>query len=677
MVVTNRPEEGLLPMAIDSVTSRNYAPRSQGEPVVDDIVIDNVPVELLAYASLFLLAALFRIAALDAVMLSNAEASMALSAWHAVAGEAPGTASSADSPLTHISQIMAFSTLGPSEFSARIGSALAGIALVFTPLLFRDSFGQTRTFIWSALLALLTVPVAAARVADGTTFMLLFAILAIWMIRRFWYSQQKVHAAWAMLLVALMLFLSSPRGIPLLLILLLAGWLAVWRTALSAPQRLDLPGDDILQLAMKRLREFPFTQVAMFPALVTLLIATLFMLYPAGLRTVSQLMSESLTGITQSRAPDELRLGFLALISSELLLIIFASGGAWLLWKKGDVTYIDRFAAAWAMVGALGLLLYPGATASDALWVVVPLTLLASYGITQLMVNRRVVLLWSEPADDEDASETELYTTSYWWVKWIISAGVFAMLLVLSVQAAQVARLMLDLPANLGIGELPAQLLEPAQLRLLQGVGLLVIAAIIGLVVFALVASFWGMNTTLQGLGLGFFWLMLLSGVGGAWSASVSRATEPDGLWRTSAVTDEAALLRATLFDLADRETSGFPLLDFTVVLDADAADEERKLVAWLLRDYPSARIVSAPAEAAGAPIILMAERTATDALPGDYVGQRFVLRRHWAVNQASALDLPAWWTQRRIRAGGVQEDALVLWLRQDVYDGVPAEKRL
>ena len=150
--------------------------------------------------------------------------------------------------------------------------------------------------------------------------------------------------------------------------------------------------------------------------------------------------------MTLSQAADGAPLGFVALLTYEPLLIIYALGGAWLLWKKGDVTYLDRFAAAWAALGALGLLLYPGAKATDAMWVALPLTMLASYGVTQLMVDRRVVILWGQ--NDEEGEASALYTTRYRWVKWAISALVLMFLVILSAQFMQVARLMLGLPAG-------------------------------------------------------------------------------------------------------------------------------------------------------------------------------------------------------------------------------------
>lgn len=635
----------------------------------------SVSVEALAYICLALLALLPRLSGLDVVPMSDREAQGALYAWHTIKDDAPGDFTVSSSPLTALSQLAAFSLLGASEFTARIGGALAGLALAFTPLLFRQSLGATRTFVWAALLALLTVPTVASRTADGASFMMLFTVLAICMIRRYWYSRRLSDAVLAIACLTFMLLLSSPTGIPLLAVMLVAGWLAVWRTALSAPQRLDLPGDDILQLAVKRLRSFPIARAALVPIVIVFLAATAFMLNPAGLSTVSQLVNEAISGLTQSRDADGARLAFLAVFAYEPLLIIYALGGAWLLWKKGDITYVDRFAAAWAAAGAIGLLLYPGATPTDAMWVALPLSLLASYGITQLMVNRRVVILWTQPEDEDEGSA--LFSTRYRWVKWAISAGVLMFLLILSVQFMQVARLMLGLPPGIAFGELFSRLFEPAQTRLLHGIGLLFLTAIIALIVFLLTANFWGLGTCLQGVGLGFLWLMLASGLGGGWHRSAGSASTPGSLWRPSAVSADAYLLRETLFELAERDTSGFPTLEIFIVPDEGGIVRNDGLIAWLVRDFPNARFVNTAAEAAGAQIVLAApDDEAGNAPAGDYVGQHFRLRSNWSPARLGIWDIPAWWSQGRLRADSLEIDGAVLWLRQDVYDGIPFDQR-
>ena len=109
-----------------------------------------------------------------------------------------------------------------------------------------------------------------------------------------------------------------------------------------------------------------------------------------------------------------------------------------------------------------------------------------------------------------------------------------------------------------------------------------------------------------------------------------------------------------------------------TVVEDRERGISRDGLVAWLLRDYPQARFAPVAAQAKGQSIVLMADDEAQAAqLQGDYVGQRFVLRRSWSLADASSWDLPAWWTQSLRREGSQSRaDALMLWLRQDVYDG-------
>ncbi len=646
------------------MSARAHAPRQ--------LAAISVRAEWLAYAALMLLSLVIRVSALGSVPLNDYEAQQSLHAWHTVEEDAPGAYVASHNPLTYSFQLLTFSTLGASAFSARIAVALTGVALSLCPLLFRENLGATRVFIWSLLLTVLTTPVAAARIADGTTFMMLFTVLAIWMIRRFWYSRELPHAMGAVAFVTLMLALSGPSGIPLFVILLVSGWLAVWRTALSAPQRMDLPGDDILQLSLKRLQDFPYKQVAFVPLSIVFTVGALFMLNPAGLQTVAESINVALTGFSRASNADAMRLGIIALLTYEPLLIVFALGGAWLIWKHGAVSYIDRFAAAWAVVATAGLFLYPGARPVDVMWVVLPLSLLASYGITQLMINRRMVVLWADQNDDDYDDSHELYTTRYWWVKWLISLGVLLLLLTAAAQFLQVGRSLLDVPADTSLSQLLERLSVSSYTRLSQGLGLFVMTVAVAVILYLLMANTWGSGTCLQGIGIGFFWFMILSGLGGAWQIAVADNGNPAEYWHPAAISDDTRLLRQTLFDLAKRDSKGFPVLEVVIVKDAGVVDD-KGLMAWLLRDFSNARFVGAAAMAAGEPIVIMAEgEEAFVDLKGNYVGQKFLLRRRTSIAQMDPWQLPAWWSQRRLRRGNVEaEEAVILWLRQDIYDNV------
>lgn len=632
-----------------------------------------VSIEVLAYLSLAIFALLIRVANIDSVPLTEIEAQQALSAWHTVQPEAPGSPVIANSPLTYWSQVIAFSILGPSEFATRIGVVLAGFALTLVPMLFRERIGRTRAFVWSLLLTVLTTPLVVSRYADGTIWTMLFATLLVWALWRYWYSSKLADAMLATVFLTFMVLLSSPGGIPLLVILLVAGWLAVWRTALSAPERLDLPGDDILKMALRRMNEFPVTKVAFLPLLIIVIVATGFMLNPSGMSTVGQLIQESLAGISRPPADaPNVRLGFLTLISYEPLLILFALGSAWLLWKRGDMIYVDRFAVAWAALGALGLVLYTGASASYALWVVVPLTMLASYGITELMVNRLVIILWTSDDDDDD-----LYTMRYWWMKWIIAVGVFVLTIIVSLHFHEIARALTQLPPNVSLSEAINMLLQPQFADFRYSGIWFVISIVFTFVGFFLVASFWTNEITLQGLGLGLFFYLVMSGLGGGWTAAVVNADKPDELWHPNATAMESMLLRETLFEIANRQSGGFPFYPIRVVTDEAGIITNDAMIAWLLRDFKDVEFVSKGTAVQGGEIILMAQSSVNDPdLGGDYVGQSFVLQRTWNVNYLYPFDIVAWWSMKRFRLDQQSEEIAILWLRQDIFNGIPTSQR-
>lgn len=633
----------------------------------------SISIEVIAYIVLLIVAVLIRVADLDRIPMTEFEAQQALAPLHAINPNTPGEAIVANSPMTYWTQLVTFTAFGANEFSARIGTVIAGVLLSLSPLLFRSRFGVTRTFIWSLLLTLLTIPVIASRYAEGTTWMMLFTVLTMWMVWRYWYSEKLSDAMWAVVFLTFMVLLTDPTGLPLLVILLVAGWLAVWRTAISAPERLDMTGDDILKIALSRLMTFPYLKVAFIPVLVVVAMATGFMLHPSGLSTVSQLINSTITGISQPPYESGIRLGLVALVTYEPLLIIFAIGGTWLLWKHGDLTYVDRFAVGWVCVGTLGLLLYTGARPAHAMWVVVPLTLLASYGITQVLVNRLVVVLWTEDTDSDD----DLYSTRYWWVKWVVSLGTLMLLMIAGVHFHEIARSLINVPPQASLGDTVTQLFSSQFVEFRFSGAWFTLMVIIGFVTFLLVASFWGNDNTLQGVGIGFFFFLILSGIGGAWTASVQNSNSPAELWHPTATAYEFNLLRKTLFDIADRDSRGFPLIEVSVVTDSQGVITSNGLVAWLLRDFPNVNFVGNLEAVRTNQIVLMAQTSVNSPdLGSDYVGQSFVLRRKWSIAQLAPVDVLAWWTQRRFRVEQQFEEISILWLRQDVYNGIPVGER-
>jgi hypothetical protein len=94
--------------------------------------------------------------------------------------------------------------------------------------------------------------------------------------------------------------------------------------------------------------------------------------------------------------------------------------------------------------------------------------------------------------------------------------------------------------------------------------------------------------------------------------------------------------------------------------------------VAWLMRGFPRAQFIMDVSAARTEPIVLLPAFIEEPDLGGNYVGQRFVIQSDWDFSGMVIWNFPAWWWQRRTLTGGTPSNEMVLWLRQDIYDGAP-----
>src|SRR5690606_4689941 len=161
------------------------------------------------------------------------------------------------------------------------------------------------------------------------------------------------------------------------------------------------------------------------------------------------------------------------------------------------------------------------------------------------------------------------------------------------------------------------------------------------IVVSLMVTSLWNTRTALQGIGIALLTFTLITSLGSGWVASVTNAESPMEPFHTETSSADLFLLRDTLFDLADRETSGFPTME--LVVEAP----QNSVLAWVVRDFRNARFITDLNEARGEPIVLISSPVLPD-LGGDYVGQDFTTGDSWDLQSLSPLDILAWWTQRQ-----------------------------
>ena len=122
-------------------------------------------VERAAYLGLALLALVLRLSNLGAFPLSDSEAEQALVAWRVYNGDLgvqPGY-----SPLIATLNLASFLLLGGSEFAARLGPALLGVALVLLPYGLRRYLGRSGALTAAALFAISPTALYLSRTVNG------------------------------------------------------------------------------------------------------------------------------------------------------------------------------------------------------------------------------------------------------------------------------------------------------------------------------------------------------------------------------------------------------------------------------------------------------------------------------------------------------------------------------
>lgn len=591
-----------------------------------------VAYEWLLVAALLALSVWLRLAELDTVPLSEPEATQALAAWRALHPHLSGGAIVPESPLLFLLHGVAFSALGSSEFTVRVFTALAGALLLTTPLLFRDALGRGRAFLFTLLLTFSPVLLVASRFDSPMIWCALCAVLGLWALWRWWRSGLAGWALAASALFAAVVLLTDPAGWIFGLVLLGAGAVALlWN-------RVDNPDDDPLPQVQQHLRGWPWQQALLVGGLALFAVATAFMFYLPGLSAISQLLQSGFAGLLTSQAGAPPAFPLLTTLFYEPLLWVFGLAGFLLLARRGELTLLDRFLAAWVVLGGLAALLYQGGGPQHALWLTLPLTGLATAVALECLKPDKHPFLDVPP-----------------WGKWVVAVVVFALLIILAINFQGMVRAVLQTAD----GSLLS--VQPDPINTVWTV----IALLFMIVGYFLVSSLWGSPAALRGGALGVLAFALVTSLGSGWAAAVTNAANPAEFWHVEPTSRETLLLRDTLRELTRRESEGFPRMTVYVQAPDDG------VIGWMLREFTDARYIVEPTEARAQEVALLAAAGEPPELGGSYVGQNFVLARTWAAGSLAGLDFLPWWTQRRVRLQPLPTQEMTLWLRQDVYDGV------
>jgi hypothetical protein len=389
------------------------------------------------------------------------------------------------------------------------------------------------------------------------------------------------------------------------------------------------------------LGQWPWRAGLALAALVVVSVSTLFMTYPAGLSNVGELLSSGFRGLAIARPFTPPLFPVLITLFYEPFMVLLGVGALIWLWSDDSLSGVERFFTGWLIVGTIASVIYAGSGPEHALWIILPLYGLVSSLVVRLLEPALSVLWWNVP----------------WWAKWLVALAMIALLAMLAVHSQSLARSML------GNATAVIQIVNVSAYNVIW----IVIIILFMLIGYFLASSLWGTGTTIRGALLGVLAFGMVTSLGSGWYIAVANASNPIEFWNRNATDSDTFLLRRSLLELADRQAEGIPAEMRVVALAPDDG-----VIAWLLRDFPLTQFIPDAGAAKTEPIVLLPTSAEEPDLGGSYVGQRFIINSTWDFASMTIWNFPAWWLQRRTLTGPTPTDAVVLWLRQDIYNGVP-----
>ncbi len=575
------------------------------------------------WVTMIVLALLTRLAALNGVLLAPDEATAALASLDAARGAGwPGTA---ESPLLLVGNGLLFLLFGGGDGMARLLPALAGVALVGLPWFWRKHLGEIGALAAAGLLLCSPLMLFAARRVDDASLGLLGAALLLTALLARDVEGWPRGCASAFVVAGLAIGLA---GGPVFYDGLLAGGLAwafyrwIVNSADGAAPRVRTP-----------LR--PWARYALWGLVSALLISIGLGLRWNGWSGVADGLAAWLAAWSASRAglPPVVMLFLYEPVT--LLLVLLG-----LLWSVKKLAPLPPALAVWGFLGLLLVNLRSGATSPALAAVVLPLALLAGYGVQQMA-------RW--PVSDRATSGPVF--------KWMALHGLVGFVFWQPVGLALAGH------ANrAGTSTLGDALGNINLILLLGSVTLIALQALIALL-FSLKMP---LHLVWRGAVLGLALALLVTQVGFAWGLAFVR---PDSVAEpviSAAASPDLYALRAMLDEMAVQ--NGQRRDDFPVTVVAREA-ATAAVTRWALRDFSRLSAVEFwPADVSGVVV------ATPDAIPPDtaiqaWEGMAFTaLRRDTARIPAcqslfplACNDLARWYLFRQMPTMPATEQ-VILW---------------
>src|SRR5258706_3914017 len=287
-----------------------------------------VSLELILYIVLLAFTFTLRLPDLGTIPLDDVEAHEALSAYRAVAPNAPGTPLIARSPLMFDVNAVTMALIGSENATTRMPTAILGTLIVLLPLGFRRWLGPSRALILAGLLALSPVLLIASRTMSGSVWSAALALIGILLIGKFFETRRAPYAVIATIALLMLLLMSESAGFLTFLSLIIGVVLAL------------LVGDSqerrFREALSETIRSWPWARALPIAAGVIGLVGTVFLLYPPGLNAIGESLDQGLNGFVFRPAGYPVAFPLITSLLYEPLLWIFGIVGIYFVLTRSD-----------------------------------------------------------------------------------------------------------------------------------------------------------------------------------------------------------------------------------------------------------------------------------------------------------------------------------------------------
>ncbi len=554
------------------------------------------------------------------------------------------------SPILRMAHRLLFSLFGAETDSLRLPVALAGVALVLSPQLFRQLLGRAQSLTLSGLLLISPLLLFASRSAESAILAQLAIISMLYAIYQCWLNrndeESKARHRWQIasaFTLALTVFLTDGRGYLLAGSAILAAFYAMGGGVRLSDENRVL------------LRDWPWRQSLLVILASLLLLSTALLTQLDGLALVGDNLAAALVGWA---SPGN----FLQIIGVSF----YYEHGYWLLaafalisrWKRGEIPFPERFAAAWFVLLTLALTLDRGTNPAHASWLSIPLAICVLAALKPLFTKTNATNGTTRLLGAHQAA----------WLVGIPCALLFAWL------AVQLRILTAHMGIYTTLGDFFSGIFNQSSSVAIWSVLRLVVGLFMLLALYLGAQIYIERSIVRRVIGATVACFLLAGAFSNGWRTVAAHDNVNRAPWLSFAQTKANHYFAQSLAAISHQLSANVPEFTIALALEDEENLAQANTLLWNLRKFEDVVVLPTLELAAGFPVVISDSvdgNVAESALAGPYYGQRFVLSRQQHVG-GSDIDILRYFLRRdEPRQTDTSDTAaldIILWVSSSAF---------